>query len=182
MSDKERVAIYIDGSNFYHYLKDKEISFPKGQKFNFKLFANFLTENRICISKRYYTGIFRNIDGSSKSRELVSGQQKFLSEIEKDGFTIKRGRIMYDSGKTREKGTDVKIATDIIIGTVDNLYDTAILVSSDTDIIPAIKYIRYKGKNLEYVGFSHAPSFGIQKHANFSRLLLPSDIEKFKSK
>jgi hypothetical protein len=26
---KERVAIYIDGSNFYKYLKDKEINFPK---------------------------------------------------------------------------------------------------------------------------------------------------------
>lgn len=25
MPDKERIAIYIDGSNFYHYLKDKEI-------------------------------------------------------------------------------------------------------------------------------------------------------------
>ncbi|MFH1956691.1 MAG: hypothetical protein ABIJ28_03530 [Patescibacteria group bacterium] len=71
MADKERVTIYIDGSNFYHYLKDKEISFPKGIKFDFK--------------------------------------------------------------------------------------------------------------KLEYVGFSHAPSFGIQKYANFSKLLLPSDIDNFKA-
>lgn len=87
---------------------------------------------------------------------------------------------MYDSGKAREKGTDVKIATDLIIGAIDNLYDTAILVSSDTDLIPAIRYIKFRKKKLEYVGFSHAPSFGIQKFANFSRLLLLSDIEKFK--
>ena len=180
MFGKEKVAVYIDGSNFYHYLKDEEISFPKGQKFNFKLFVDFLVGNRECVSRRYYTGIFRNADNSSKSQELVRGQQKFLSEIEKDGFVIKRGRIMYDSGKTREKGTDVKIAADLIIGAVDNLYDTAILISSDTDLIPAIKYIRYKKKKLEYVGFSHAPSFGIQKFANFSRLLLPEDIENFK--
>ena len=180
MFGKEKVAIYIDGSNFYHYLKDKEISFPKGQKFDFKAFANFLTGSRKCISKRYYTGIFRNVDNSAKSKELVKGQQKFLSELEKDGFVIKRGRIMYDKGKTREKGTDVKIATDLITGAIDNWYDTAILVSSDTDLIPAIKYIRYKKKKLEYVGFSHAPSFGIQKFANFSRLLLPEDVEKFK--
>lgn len=180
MSGKERVAIYIDGSNFYHYLKDAEISFPKGRKFDFKLFADFLVGNRECVAKRYYTGVFRNVNDSPKSKGLVSGQQKFLSEIEKDGFIIKRGRIMYDSGKTREKGTDVKIAVDLVIGAIDNIYDTAILVSSDTDLIPALRYIRYKKKNLEYVGFSHAPSFGIQKYANFSRLLLPSDIEKFK--
>jgi len=181
MFNNKRVAVYIDGSNFYHYLKDKEISFPRGVKFNFRAFVDFLIGGRKCVSKRYYTGIFRNVDNSQKSLELVKGQQKFLAGLEKDGFIIKRGRIMYDSGRTREKGTDVKIAADLIIGAIDNLYDTAILVSSDTDLIPAIEYTKYRKKNLEYVGFSHAPSFGIQKCANFSRLLLPSDIEKFKA-
>lgn len=174
------MAIYIDGSNFYHYLKDEEISFPKGVKFDFSAFVDFFVDQRKCVSKRYYTGVFRNIDNSEKSKELVKGQQKFLSKLEKDGFVIKRGRILYDGGKPREKGTDVKIATDLIIGSVDNIYDTAILISSDTDLIPAIQYIKYKNKKLEYIGFAHAPSFGIQKYATFSRLLLPTDIEKFK--
>jgi len=89
---------------------------------------------------------------------------------------------MYDGGKIREKGTDVKIAVDLIVGAVDNLYDTAILVSSDTDLIPAIRYIKYCGKKLEYVGFSHKPSFGMQKYANFSILLRPEEIENFKEK
>ena len=71
MFGKEKVAIYIDGSNFYHYLKGKEISFPKDQKFDFKLFADFIVGDRNCISKRYYTGIFRNVDNSPKSQELV---------------------------------------------------------------------------------------------------------------
>lgn len=152
MPTKERVAIYIDGSNFYHYLKDAEISFPKGRRFDFKVCTDFLIGDKECVSKRYYTGVFRNIDNSSKSKELVSGQQKFLSEIEKDGFIIKRGKIMYGSRKTREKGTDVKIAVDLIIGAIDNLYDTAILVSSDTDLIPALRYMRYK-KNLNMSDF-----------------------------
>jgi len=178
---EERVCIYIDGSNFYGYLKDDEISFPKGTVFDFRKFADFLTGGRTCVSKRYYTGVFRNLDGSQKSAELVRGQQKFLSKLEdRDGLKVKRGRILYDSGRTWEKGTDVKIATDLIVGAVDDIYDTAILVSSDTDLIPAIKYMKFRKKKLEYVGFSHAPSFGIQKYANFTRLLLPSDIEKFK--
>ena len=104
---------------------------------------------------------------------------KFLSKLEDDGFNIKRGRILYDSGKPREKGTDVKISIDLIIGAIDNHYDTAILISSDTDLIPALQYVRYKEKRLEYVGFSHAPSFGIQKNVDFSRLLLPSDVLRF---
>lgn len=86
---REKVAVYINGSNFYHYLKDEEISFPKGVKFDFKAFVDFLMNDRNCIPKRYYTGIFRNIDNSLKSQNLVMGQQKFLSEIEKRRFYCK---------------------------------------------------------------------------------------------
>ena len=178
---KERVAVYIDGSNFYGYLKDKEINFPKGVKFNFKKFVEFLIGGKQeCISKRYYTGVFRNLDGGEKSANLVMGQQKFFSNLEKDGFTIKRGRIVPIGNTYKDKGTDVKIAVDLIVGAVDDMYDTAILISSDTDLIPAVSYIKYKNKKVEYIGFSHAPSLGMQKHANISRLLLPEDIEKFK--
>lgn len=183
LDKKERVAVYIDGSNFYGYLKDKEINFPKGNKFYFKEFVDFLVgDKRELISKRYYTGVFRNLDGSKKSKNLVRGQQKFFTNIQKDGFIIKRGRIMPLGNLYKEKGTDVKISVDLIIGAVDNLYDTAILVSSDTDLIPAIRYVKYRKKKIEYVGFAHAPSLGIQKYADFSMLLLPRDIERFKEK
>lgn len=177
---ESRVAIYIDGSNFYNYLselkKSGEISFKGGKHFSYSGFIQFLLGDRSLISKRYYIGIIRNTDNTSKSQKLVQGQQKFLSGLENNGFVIKRGRIMYDGGKPREKGTDVKIATDMIVGAVDDLYDTAILVSSDTDLIPAIQYIRHKKKKVEYVGFSHAPSYGIQKNADHSRLLSPVDL------
>jgi len=181
INKKERVAIYIDGSNFYGYLRNKEINFPKGIKFNFKEFVNFLVgDKRELVSKRYYTGVFRDLDGSDKSISLVRGQQKFFSNLENDGFIIKRGRIMPIDKIYKEKGTDVKIAVDLIVGAVDNLYDTVILVSSDTDLIPAVKYVKYKNKKIEYVGFAHAPSLGMQKYADFSILLLPRDIDKFK--
>jgi len=177
---KEKIAIYIDGSNFYKYLKNKEIDFPKGIKFDFNKFIDFLIGERKLVSKRYYVGVARNFDNSEKSKMIVSGQQKFLTKIENEGFKIKRGKIMYDGGKIREKGTDVKIAVDLIVGAVDNIYDTIILVSSDTDLIPAMNYVRYKKKRIEYVGFSHAPSLGMQKHSDFSILLRPDDINKFK--
>ena len=87
---------------------------------------------------------------------------------------------MYDKGRIREKGTDVKIAVDLIVGAVDNYYDTAILISSDTDLIPAVNYIKYKKKKIEYIGFSHNPSLGMQRYADISRLFTLEDIEKFK--
>ncbi len=177
---KEKVAVYIDGNNFFRYLKDKEIEFPKGTKFDHSKFIDFLVKKRNLTSKRYYVGIARNLDGKEKSKRIVRGQQKFLAKIENEGFIIKRGRVMYDRGKIREKGTDVKIAVDLVIGAVDDFYDTAIIVSSDTDLIPALKYIKYRNKRIEYVGFSHSPSLGMQKVADFSRLLAPEDIDQFK--
>jgi len=74
---------------------------------------------------------------------------------------------------------DVKIAVDLIVGAYDNIYDTAILISSDTDLIPAIKKIRHLGKKVQYVGFSHQPSFGLLKYTNFSKLLLKDDLKPF---
>ncbi len=178
---KEKVAIYIDGSNFYNYLKDKEIDFPKGKKFDYLKFVELLAGGREISSVRYYTGVFRNTDNSEKSKKLVKNQQRFLSHLENIGFCIKRGRILQDGGGSREKGTDVRIAIDLVVGAIDNFYDSAILVSSDTDLIPAIDYIKYKNKKIEYVGFSHAPSFAMIKHSHFRRLLLPSDIKQFEA-
>ncbi len=177
---KERVAVYIDGNNFYGYLSDKEIGLKKGIKFNYSKFVDFLVGERECISKRYYVGIARNVDGSSKSERIVKGQQKFLEKIKSEGFIVKRGKVMYDKGKIREKGTDVKIAVDLVVGAADDIYDTAILVSSDTDLIPAVKYVEYRKKKLEYIGFSHNPSLGMQKHADLSVLLRAKDIKGFK--
>lgn len=179
---KEKVAIYIDGNNFYKYLKDEEISFPKGTKFDFSKFVEFLIGERECISKRYYVGIAKNFDNSKKSEQIVRGQQKFLQKLKNEGFSIKPGRVMYDKDRIREKGTDIKIAVDLIVGAIEDKYDTAILVSSDTDLIPAIQYIKYRNKKLEYVGFSHAPSLGMQKYADLSILLLQKDIENFKER
>jgi len=78
-----------------------------------------------------------------------------------------------------EKGVDVKIAVDLLVGAYENLYDTAILVSSDTDLIPAIEKVRALGKKVKYIGFSHEPSFGLIKNASESKLLAKNDLEKF---
>ena len=46
-------------------------------------------------------------------------------------------------------------------------YDTAILVSSDTDLIPALIKVREMKKKVEYIGFSHKPSYGLITHSEF---------------
>ena len=143
MLGKERVAIYFDGSNTYNKLKKLELP-EEDKRFDFAAFAAHIAGERKLISKRYYVGIVRNHDNSEKSEKLVRKQQQFLETLRSTGFEVKSGKIMYDGGRIREKGVDVKLALDLVIGAADNLYDTAIVISSDTDLIPAIKYIRVR--------------------------------------
>jgi len=175
---KERVVVYIDGGNTYRKLK--ELGIPKQDKrFDYSAFVNYLVGERELVSKRYYVGIVKNHDNSKKSEDMVKSQQKFLSGLENEEFTIKRGRIMYDGKRIREKGVDVKLSVDLVIGAVDDLYDTAIIVSSDTDLIPAIQYVRNgKNKQVEYVGFATSPSIGLIKSSK-SRLFAESDLISF---
>ncbi len=174
--EDERVAVYIDGGNFYRNLRD--VGLPKGSKLHYAALLEFLLRGRKLTTKIYYIGIVRNHDGTAKSQQMVTDQQKFLSKLEAEGFSIKRGRIVYDH-TIREKGVDVQIAIDLVIGAIEDRYDSAIVISSDTDLIPAIRYARKKGKTIEYVGFSRHPSLGMVRESSLSVLLLPEDIQRF---
>lgn len=175
---KIRVAIYIDGGNFYRRIRQNGL-IPKGTQFDYDRFAKFLGKDQKITYRGYYIGIVRNHDKTLKSQKLVQSQQKLLIGLEKEGFCIKKGRVVYDN-KIREKGVDVQMAIDLVIGAVENLYDKAVIVSSDTDLIPALRYVKSKGKIVEYVGFSDYPSFGMIKEANLRLLLQRDQIESMK--
>ena len=178
----ERIVVYVDGSNTYRRLKNLGIP-QKSSRFDYSAFVEHLVGDRDLISKRHYVGIVKNIDGSEKSEKMVKSQQKFLNGLRTEGFEVKSGRIMYDDGNIREKGVDVKLSVDLVIGAVDNIYDTAIIISSDTDLIPAIKYVRKaKKKNVEYIGFGVTPSIGMIKESSISRVFSDTDLFQFQIK
>ena len=61
-------------------------------------------------------------------------------------------------GVFHEKVVDVNIAVDLLVASYENLCDRLYLVSSDTDLIPAIHKAQEKGKTVIYVAFSHQVS------------------------
>lgn len=179
MFKKEKVAIYIDGGNTYQRLKESEMP-EREMRFDYSSFVEHLVGERSLVSKRYYIGIVKNFNNTEKGEKMVKGQQKFLAGLESENFDIKRGRIMYDNNSIREKGVDIKLSVDLVVGAVDDLFDTAIVISSDTDLIPAIKYvIKAKAKKVEYIGFSKNPSFGMIKESTDRRLFSKTDLLKF---
>lgn len=178
---KEKVAVYIDGSNFYFKMRSPDVNLDNLTKFNYRGLAEWLALKREIISCRYYIGVVRAEENNSKAQGLRREQQKLFSHLTSPGqnFVIKRGYLMKNDGKYHEKGVDVKLATDLLIGAYENIYDTAIVISSDTDLIPAIKKVKHLGKKVEYIGFAHQPSIALQKGATLSRLLIKEELEQF---
>jgi len=166
----------MDGSNLYFKLKS--LGFKNLLSFKFSDFAKFLAGKDKLIKSSYYVGVVREKVGDKKSKELMSGQMKLFSALRRQGFDIIRGYLLKTDGY-HEKGVDVNMAVDILVGAYENLYDRVILVSSDTDLVPAIIKAKRKGKTVEYVGFSHQPSLALIKNCSESRLLKKDDIEAF---
>lgn len=213
--EEKRVSIYIDGGNFYHLVL-KKLNLNELQ-FDFDRFANFLANGRVIsdMGKRFYTGTVREREGDLKSKDAMSKQTFLFTLLKNNQWQIKTSKlktrkeeITIDSRvndykmllklgitkikfeRLREKGIDVKLATDLIAGAVDNKYDVAVVVSSDSDLVPAIDWVRLRIKKVvEYVGFSILdeiipenstnPLISLIARTDIKRILIKSDLQPF---
>lgn len=172
----KRSILLIDGSNFYFKLK--KLNLHHLLEFDFSSFSVFLARKSIIVDKKYYIGKIRQ-DGTEKTERLFADQQKLLAMLRQHQFHYSLGYLLRNDGVYHEKGVDVQIAVDILVAAYENICDHIILVSSDTDLVPAIKKAVEKGKTIEYVGFSDQPSLGLIKYCSESTLLKTENIKKF---
>ncbi len=175
---KVKVFIQVDGSNFYHRLKELELR--NLLDFDYQKFTQFIiNEEKEEISlANYYIGSIRTEADNPKSQELWRNQRILLGRLQKQGFKIGFGHML-KTDTYHEKGVDVLIAVDMLIAAYENLYDKIILVSSDTDLLPAILKTKELGKTVEYIGFSHKASHAMIANCSSSYLLRKGDVEKF---
>ena len=154
---KERVAIFIDGSNLYHSLD--------GAKIDFEKLIKELSKNKILTNAFYY---ITSLDISS-NEEKYWKHQKFLAELGKiPGFkvvlcTLRKSKDKQGKFNFEVKGDDVYLANDLLVGAYENLYDTAILVSGDEDFVPVINTLRRLGKRTENAFFMKTSSKKLRK-------------------
>ncbi len=173
---KNRCLILIDGSNFYFKLKSLGLS--DLLKFNFSNFGKKLIKEGSFVRGVYYIGKIRT-DGTERTEKLLANQQKLFEQLRKHGFKYSLGYLLKSGGKYHEKGVDVNIAVDMLEAAYEDSCDRIILVSSDTDLLPAVKKAREKGKIVEYVGFSIAPSLALIANCSEPTLLKKEDLEPF---
>lgn len=170
----KRAFVFIDGNNLYYRIKSiaEHYNRENGNKystisFKFKDFCNsFKPDETEIVEIHYYVGQVkrfwnRNHKDYARSEKMYADQQRLVGYLQKDGISIKFGKLLKDpdsKGTYHEKGVDVQIAVEMIRFARENKYDIAYLLSSDSDLIPAVKEVKSFGKEIVYIGVKKVPS------------------------
>lgn len=146
MIKKERVVVYIDGFNLYFGMTS---AYPDIKWLNVELLAqNILKPNQTLIAVKYFTSLVSNNPPKEKR------QRDYLCALNTTNTVIIYGHYKskpkscfschHTWNDNEEKMTDVNIAVNMLTDAMDDVYDTAILISGDSDLVPPIRTIHSK--------------------------------------
>ncbi len=192
-----KTIVYIDGQNFLYKAADVLIAAKKIKEkqdlhtFSFRsLIEDLLDEKEVEI--RFYGTRLRRYkepaDIAKKSQVMVDSQRRLrntlnaqnLLFIESGKLKLRDGDICKTCGKQdsrfQEKGVDVRIAVDMVVDACDNKAQKLVLVSSDTDLLPAIQNVISRGKSVVYVGFSDKLTKAIVVTATETQIIRDAEI------
>jgi len=179
----KKAFVFIDGSNFYFKLKELILKLDDKHSllnFKFRKFSEWLVKPNELTEIRYYLGAIKREKNNPKSELLYADQQRLIGKLQQQNINISSGQVIRHPDKTyHEKGVDVKIAVEMIRFARQNKYDIAYLLSSDTDLVPAVEEVQAIGKTVQYIGIPKGQSFGLSKIADDVRLIRVEEIIQF---
>ena len=142
--EKQRVIVYVDGFNFYYGLRSDR----RWRQYYWldvvRLFEKFMRPDQELIAVKYFSARPTNDPGKNTRQyaffqankenpkfQLILG--KYLS---KEITCFRCGNIIHTH---EEKETDARIVTQIVADAYEKNCDVAIVVSADSDMIPAVE-------------------------------------------
>ncbi|MCK4387756.1 MAG: NYN domain-containing protein [Dehalococcoidia bacterium] len=148
---EDRAAIFIDGSNLYHALKNNF----RRHDLNFAEFAS-----KLCGSRRLFRTYYYNVlQDPTQWPDSYQEQQEFLGILRKTPYLeVRLGSTKMLQGVSVEKGIDVMLATDLLYFAWNDFYDVAVLVSGDADFAYALQAVKNMGKHVEVAYFESGVS------------------------
>ena len=153
-----RTLVLVDGQHLYHAAKRAWGSRQQGDlryrypDYDVGLLARALTvlvPGRVLAETRFYTGVpgFHSKGGMKSWREFWITK---LRRLRREGIHTYQGSI---NRAGQEKGVDVSIAIDLVQATHERRFESAIIVSQDSDFGPAVRLAkriaRSQGRTIE---------------------------------
>ncbi len=153
----ERVSVYVDGFNLYYGLRAR-----RWRRYYWldirRMAENLLRPNQTLVRVRYFTA---NLLPVSDAQDKRVRQEVYLNALRTlSDLSIHYGRFLPKEASCRECGatwttyeekmTDVNIAVELLSDAYDDAFDTAMLVSADSDLSGPIRTVheRYPGKRV----------------------------------
>ncbi len=142
----QRAIAYIDGFNLYYGLKSN--GWKRYYWLNIPaMIQSLLKPQQILTKTKYFTSVVTSPPDKSKR------QRTFLEALQTlPGIEISYGHFLssqvtcikcqHTYTTYHEKMTDVNISVQMVEDASQNLFDLAILVSADSDLVPPIKTIK----------------------------------------
>lgn len=178
----EKAIVFIDGNNFYYRLKylTKEFKRTSLLKFNYREFCKWLCKDFELVDTRYYIGAVKQRKNDLKSQKMYADQQRLFKNLVGQKVKIITGQLIQHKDRSfHEKGVDVRIAVEMIRFARQDQLDVAFLISSDTDLVPAVEEVLSFNKKVKYIGAADSQSFGLSKITGNYLILRPEDIKDF---
>jgi len=179
----DRIAVFIDNSNTFHYLSDLRKIDPKWVcLYNPLTLAQKLAGQRnivyigfYCVRPPSYL-----LKENGYSQERYKKTMQYYDAIEKmPKITIKYGSLKGSPKDITEKNLDTKISTDLVKMGALNEYDVAVLVSNDGDYVSPVESVKdsFK-KRVEVAYFKGKLSMNLRKVCDLGRRLRQSYFKK----
>lgn len=145
----KRVAVFVDGSNFYNGLRDNigrmDVDF---HRFGRKMAE--LVEGELLRIYYYNAKVDPEYDPDNYEK-----QQRFITHLaHTPHLTLRLGKLVYyqvrgeDANRKHyavEKGLDVKLAIDLVRLAVNRACEVAVIVSGDKDLAEVVEYGKEMG-------------------------------------
>ena len=154
---KHRVIVYVDGFNLYYGLKDSGLRRYYWLDIK-KLAENLLQTNQRLVAVCYFTSRLKKLPASATKKERQSTYLDALNTLPDThlyyGHYLAKDNQCSSCGAVwqtyEEKMTDVNIAVELLVDAQDDKFDTAIIVSGDSDLTRPIEAVlqRYSIKRV----------------------------------
>jgi len=147
----ERVKAYIDGFNLYFGLRSKGL-----RKYYWldliKLSQALLKPDQVLVGAGYFTARIRiagdNHDDIRRQSNYLDALATLPSLSIHEGHYLEKNLQCRKCGATwtnyEEKMTDVNIAVQLLTDAFDDHFDTALIISGDSDLTTPVKFVRQR--------------------------------------
>lgn len=141
----KRVSVLIDGFNLYHSLENN----PELRSYKWlnvtSLAKSFLRRDEELVSATFFTTVVTWSKRKEKKHRTYlcavewGGANVILGEFHKRSFRCRKCGDLFR--RYEEKQTDVNIAVELLRQAHGNVFDTAIIISGDSDLIAALNLV-----------------------------------------